>query len=332
MIPRSKKLFLIGIFILLSVIVFLKRPIPDYVFSPKPFSGSIQEFVQQRNASATHPVIPGCEESYFGSPSASTVILYIHGFSACRQEGEMVMNEVASQLGVGVYYVRLPGHGTNIEDFRDTGFQEYLQSVEEAVQFLLSQNKRVVLFGTSMGGTIATYMADLYQADIDALVLVSPFFDFVARSAKLLAIRNGEDIVSAIGFATRHLDVSNPNIYIANYQDYWYNHYSIKAVGHLVDMRNFVLKNVKPQEINLPVLLLYYEKDKKTRDTAASVPAMLKVFKMMENYAPDGLFKRSVRIRDGNHVLLSQYVNSDHEAAAVAITDFLWRVTERNGN
>lgn len=67
------------------------------------------------------------------SPNKTEIaILYIHGFGASRAEGEEITDQIAHDLKANLYYVRLPGHGTNLEDHRDTNFAEIIQDCETA--------------------------------------------------------------------------------------------------------------------------------------------------------------------------------------------------------
>lgn len=68
--------------------------------------------------SAKLGVRPGNQEKLvrFSPGRTKLAILYIHGWSASRAEGEEVMDRVAAKLGANIYYLRLPGHGASKEE------------------------------------------------------------------------------------------------------------------------------------------------------------------------------------------------------------------------
>jgi len=115
-------------------------------------------------------------------------VLYLHGFGASRGEGEWVADRVAAARGANLYYVRLPGHGTNPDDHASHGFEEYLDTAEDAFRMTETLGDRVILMGTSTGGLIATWLAARHPERVRALVLASPLYGFRDPMSALLTM------------------------------------------------------------------------------------------------------------------------------------------------
>lgn len=103
-------------------------------------------------------------------------VVYLHGFSADRHEVEPLVTELASDLGANVYFARLAGHGQDGKAMGEATVEEWLADAAEAVAIGEALGERVVLVGTSTGGTLALWTAARPEAAgrIAALVLLSP--------------------------------------------------------------------------------------------------------------------------------------------------------------
>lgn len=91
-----------------------------------------------------------------------------------RAEGEEVMDRVARREGANIYYLRIPGHGTNIDDLARYSYRDFLDTSIEALMMMPRLGERAVVAGTSMGGTIATWLAAHYPEKVDGLILCPP--------------------------------------------------------------------------------------------------------------------------------------------------------------
>lgn len=316
MISRPKKLLLIAILIILAAGLLLRRPVKAYEYKSTVLPGNFSEFIEKRKPEDV-PVRPGCEEKII-NPSADHIILYIHGFSACPVEGEYVINQVAEKMGYGVFYLRLPGHGTNLEDFQQTSFDDYLNSANDVMNMLIKQNKKITLIGSSMGGLISVYLAYHYNDFIENTILISPFFDFAKSNALALKTRFGGKLGTFLTAGKAHApDYSNKDIFLEGYEDFWYTSYPYSSVDSLVDLKNFVLHDVHPSGIHKPVSILYYEKDR-----AAKISRTLTFFSELKSdnqEKPNQLF----RVEKGQHVLTSKYVFVDYDFVYQSILQFL---------
>lgn len=97
-------------------------------------------------------------------------VLIIHGFGGYAGEFYSLAREFHSR-NFTVSLPRLPGHGTNREDYMSTGWRDWLNHGENSYLDLEADHDEVYLVGLSMGGLIALILASRYNpARVMALV------------------------------------------------------------------------------------------------------------------------------------------------------------------
>jgi pimeloyl-ACP methyl ester carboxylesterase len=74
--------------------------------------------------------------------------------------------------------VLLPGHGPDIDELPERHYEDWLATVEQALETLQGQHSPVLLIGYSMGGALSTVAATRHPPD--ALVLLAPFVHLVS--------------------------------------------------------------------------------------------------------------------------------------------------------
>lgn len=105
--------------------------------------------------------MPGAEPFLF--PGNRTGVLLIHGFTgspaAMRGLGEFLnQNQGFTALGI-----RLPGHGTQVDDLRRPAWRDWLTTVEDGLNLLRGMCDQVYVAGISMGGVLTLIAANRYQ-------------------------------------------------------------------------------------------------------------------------------------------------------------------------
>lgn len=115
-----------------------------------------------------------------GRPGVRTpvALVYIHGFSATSQEIRPVPDLVAAWYGANLYFARLSGHGLDAASMDLARVDDWAGDLSEAVAIGRRLGERVVIIGTSTGGTLAAMAARSPELgpQIDGVVLVSPNF------------------------------------------------------------------------------------------------------------------------------------------------------------
>ncbi len=91
-----------------------------------------------------------------------TGILLIHGFTGtCGQVRPL--GRALREAGYTVLAPLLPGHGTSLEEMNRSSGDAWLRCVREAYVSLEKMVRQVVVAGLSMGGTLATILAEEYN-------------------------------------------------------------------------------------------------------------------------------------------------------------------------
>lgn len=285
---------------------------------------SFNYFFQKRfQKSVEFGVKPGNEERLILNPRSAgqVALLYVHGFRACRAEGEYVVEILAKIFGASAYFIRLPGHGTWKEDLNRTGMDAVLEEAEATLLMMKSLGKKVVLMGTSMGGLVATYLAAMYPDRVDGLVLFSPFYDFARRILRVLSRRPFCFLVRKI--KTLLVDTDPVPPVKDNWTRYWYPTYYFSSLGLLMDLKRHIVKKSTLARVTAPALMLYFYRDRKNQDPSASVAAMRRVFGRFGAPYPNWGLRKMMPVPEGNHVLMSKYVHSDKDVVIREVTDFI---------
>jgi carboxylesterase len=85
-------------------------------------------------------------------------VLLLHGFAGTPPEMRPLGDELARR-GYTVYAPLLAGHGTSPEELERTGWRDWVESADQALDHLYERCRLVGLAGQSMGATIALHLA-----------------------------------------------------------------------------------------------------------------------------------------------------------------------------
>jgi len=115
-------------------------------------------------------------------------LVYLHGFAADPHEVEPLATDLGRALDANVYFARLAGHGRAPAAMGEIEVADWLADIAEAMAIGRRIGERVVLIGTSTGGTLATWAAARpdFQEGLAALVLLSPNFHPRDRRSRML--------------------------------------------------------------------------------------------------------------------------------------------------
>ena len=121
----------------------------------------------------------------FAFPGGKTGALLLHGFTGTPGH----MRPLGERLRAAGYTVRaplLPGHGTTLEDMNRVSWRDWLACARSEYASLRGDCEKVVVMGLSMGGTLATLLAEEYP--VDGLALFAPCIRMRQRSAPLARV------------------------------------------------------------------------------------------------------------------------------------------------
>ncbi|MGD6818547.1 alpha/beta hydrolase [Metabacillus sp. 84] len=96
--------------------------------------------------------------------------LFIHGFTGAPYEVEPLADYVRKNTDWEVRTPCLPGHGDS-DSLKGIAFENWIDCAEEELKSLLEHCGEVYVIGFSMGGMIASYLAEKYP--VKKLILLS---------------------------------------------------------------------------------------------------------------------------------------------------------------
>jgi esterase/lipase len=210
---------------------------------------------------AAHPdIVPGAEKTLVWAHAdrrrTPLAVIYLHGYTATRQEIAPLCDELATRLGANLFYTRLSGHGRAPAAMGEVTGGDWLQDAAEALAIGRRIGERVLVVGTSTGGTLALWLAQQPGAEaIAAQVLVSPNLGPKDPKADLLAGPWGAQLQQRLIGEEYRWQPANPQ-----QAKYWTWRYPARA---LVPMMALV-KSVRAsplERIRTPTLVVYSPQD-----------------------------------------------------------------------
>ncbi len=233
------------------------------------------------------------------------VIVYLHGFSASQEEGNPVHRNIAKQFGCNMYLARLSEHGIDTTDaLVNMTATSLWESAKEAYAIGKQLGDKVILMGTSTGGTVALELASNFE-DVAGLVLYSPNIAINNPSAFLTNNPWGLQIARMVMGGKENVLKNRTD----TYKKYWNHQYRLEAVVELQELLETTMIPSHFNKIKCPLLTLYYFKDEKNQDPVVKVSAMKEMF---EAVATPTNLKRMLPIPEaGNHVLASPIQSND---------------------
>ncbi|MEO1612581.1 MAG: alpha/beta fold hydrolase, partial [Pseudomonadota bacterium] len=137
-------------------------------------------------------ITPGGEKKivWAGAPGERTAfsLVYLHGFSASKEEIRPVPDGVAEALGANLYYARFAGHARDGAALASVSAGDWWRDALEALEIGRRIGERVIVIGTSTGATMATIaLADPDAArNVAGLVAISP--NYAVKGAPLAVL------------------------------------------------------------------------------------------------------------------------------------------------
>lgn len=246
-------------------------------------------------------------------------IVYLHGFSASQGEGDPVHRYIAKEYGCNLYLSRLAEHGIDTVDAMVNLTADKLwSSAQQALAIGQQLGDKVILMGTSTGGTLALQLAAAYPDRVYALILLSPNIAINDPNAWLLNDPWGLQIAHMV---TGSDYIISKEDYGPLYRQYWYTKYRTEAVVQLEEHLETTMYKSTFQKVRQPVGLYYYYKDKVHQDSTVKVSEELKMF---DELGTPAAFKYKQDITEaGTHVICSGVRSHDVPGVEKGIEHFL---------
>lgn len=249
-------------------------------------------------------------------------IVYLHGFSASQEEGAPVHTAIAKTFGCNLYLARLAEHGVDTTDaMQNLTAEKYWESVKQAYAIGKQLGDKVILMGTSTGGSNALQLAANFP-DIYALILLSPNIAINDPNAWLANNPWGLQIARLVKKSDYVTTKDQRDIYKA----YWYSKYRLEAVVNLEEYIETTMVPATFKKVTQPTLLLYYYKDEVHQDSVVKVSAMLKMFDELGTAAEA---KRKVAMPNtGDHVIGGYIKSNDYQGVETEIKKFMTEILQ----
>jgi len=235
-------------------------------------------------------------------------VVYLHGFSASQEEGDPVHTDFAKKFGANLFLARLAEHGLDTaEVLINLTADNYWESAKQALAIGKQLGQKVILMGTSTGGTQALQLAAAFPNDVAALVLMSPNIEINDPNAWILNNHWGLQLARLVKKGNYNIASDQRDIY----KKHWYSAYRLEGTVALQEMLETSMKKETFAKVNQPLLLLYYYKDDEHQDNVVKVSAMKKMFE--EVSTPVGSKKAVAVPNAGDHVMGSYIKSGDLE-------------------
>lgn len=194
-----------------------------------------------------------------GTPGekTETALVYLHGFSATSEEIRPVPDLVAEALGANLIYWRLPGHGRPGFAMGEPLPQDWLDSTAAAIAAGAAAGDKVIVIGTSTGGTLAARAAATPDIDemLSGVVFISPNFRLASSLEALLTLPLSSRWVPLVAGEERGFEARNDQ-----HAAYWTLRYPTIAAQRLA----WLMKRVRGLDfaaIDTPALFIFSDAD-----------------------------------------------------------------------
>lgn len=271
----------------------------------------LNTYLEEREG--TFALKPGTEahivwDSESNPQKTEYALVYLHGFRASHPEGNPVHKQIAKEFGFNLFLSRLDEHGIESEyPLLNLTEEKLLQSAHFAMEIGRRIGEKVILMGTSTGGSLALYLAaqQEFKNDISSLILYSPLIRFYGIKEKLLMNAFGRKCLRILP-GPKHLVKAQQSTYAED--RIWNKNY---ALGGALALGTFVEHYMKPSlfsKVQCPVFTGYYFKNKRNQDTVVSVPAVRRMIKKLGSRTKNVL---SINFSNaGTHVICSSLVSN----------------------
>ena len=208
---------------------------------------------------ASGSVIEGaeaCIQWADGPAQTDLCLLYIHGFSATRQETAPLSDRIADSLGANLVYARLAGHGL-AEDALQVPAEDWLQSVVDTWDIASRIGQRVVIIATSTGAPLTLWLCEhlARPEQIHSLIFLSPNHQIRNPFSFLLTWPLADRWVPWLLGGEHSWEPENDDA-----ARYWTNRYSVRAIIEMQKVVDWAKRHGRADHA-LPLLTIYMEGD-----------------------------------------------------------------------
>ncbi|TAE16653.1 MAG: alpha/beta fold hydrolase [Bacteroidetes bacterium] len=224
-------------------------------------------------------------------------IVYLHGFFASYREGMPAVQQLAQHYKANLVCNRMAGHGMDDKDaMLATSPESMWASAQEALAIGQKVGKKIILVGTSTGGSLALLLASKYPNLMRAVVVYSPLIDFYQKEIWLLYKPWGLQIANLLN--------GNPYLqqnYAPKVRPYWTTEYRVEGAIALTTLIANTMHYKTFEKVKTPIFVGTYYKDEAHQDMVVSVKAIRGMFEQLGTEA--GKKKIVFFPESGHHVI-----------------------------
>lgn len=246
-------------------------------------------------------------------------IVYLHGYTASKGEGEPIHKNIAKKYGCNLYLPRLFKHGLKDKDvFMTLTPKGLVESAKEAIAVGKLIGEKVILMGTSTGGTLAIYLA-ANEPSVRGLILMAPNIDIADQGSHLLNKPWGKQLMQIIsGGAYRTWEAGE------DVKKYWTNKNRIEGLVVLRELLDNTMTEDIFKKVNVPLCMVVYYKNEQEQDDVVSVAAMDSFLGKISTSQDQIVFKKDPNANC--HPLGSKYTNENWMDVQLVVDDFFSQV------
>ncbi len=319
---KSLKIILAVILVILAA-YFVGPEMPKPILNKNlpVISGSVSDYVSHMESQ--EKVRAGNEAKIIwanDSSHAATefVLLYLHGFSASRHEGYPVNEDFPMRYRCNAYLARLASHGLETENpLMDMTPDRLYESAKQALVIAGQLGKKVIIMGTSTGGTLALQLAADFPDLVTGLILYSPNVS-IKQKASLLLSRPWGLQIARINFGGNFRVLSDdPTGEICKY---WYCKYRAEGPVYLQQLIDVTMNEAVFSKVRCPLFLGYYFKDEDHQDQVVEVKSALKMFEKVST--PQSMKRSQPFPNAGAHVIACDLTSGSVSEVAAKTYEF----------
>lgn len=270
---RSRLFTLSGLATTLAVVIYLSTPralVNAAAIPELPADIDAYLVASEKQVGEQFHLIPNTEKRVvWQEPGMRTefAVVYLHGFSATRQETAPLAEQIADALQANLFETRLTGHGHTEMPLHAARAEDWLEDAAEALAIGERLGDKVVVIGTSTGGSLALAMSDHEAAQaVSDIILLSPNIEPVNGTAKWATRPGGFLIARIVSGETRSWAPHN-----TLQGRYWSTSYPTNAA---IEMMRLVELTQSKLPMNIrPNLLVVLSPDDKVVSPAATKSA-----------------------------------------------------------
>lgn len=249
--------------VLIAVVLLGPRVVSDttVTFEPSVIGDDPQAYIEASEA-AIEGVREGAVKEIIWADAAGrartpVAIVYVHGFSATKQELRPLPDRLAENLGANLFFTRLTGHGQDGEALASATMNDWINDYAEAVAIGRAIGERVIVMATSTGASLASWAAtqeDLSR-DLDAMVLISPNYGVQAPGSWLLTLPWGGPIADLVAGREHSFTALN-----SSHEAFWTTRYPTRALLSMAATAELANRS-RVEEARVPALFVFSASD-----------------------------------------------------------------------